>query len=95
MEILTNCEHKLVGIALLLYDTVQFVQANKNILFSSSDVTYGSCVQVEGEMVQSKGPNQAEELQATKLEVIGTCDREVSSVWNLLLNPIDIRSAVA
>ncbi len=38
------------------------------------DVTTGACLSVEGLLVESVGNGQAVEIQATKIEVLGTCD---------------------
>ena len=38
------------------------------------DITTGSCIGVEGELVESVGSGQAVEIQATKIEVFGLCD---------------------
>ena len=38
------------------------------------DVTTGACLSVEGLLVESVGSGQAVEIQATKIEVLGTCD---------------------
>ena len=38
------------------------------------DVTTGACLSVEGQLVESVGSGQAVEIQATKIEVLGTCD---------------------
>ena len=37
-------------------------------------VTTGACLSVEGQLVESVGSGQAVEIQATKIEVLGTCD---------------------
>ena len=39
-------------------------------------VTTGACLSVEGTLVQSQGVGQSSEIQATKIEVLGTCDAE-------------------
>lgn len=39
-------------------------------------VTTGACLSVEGTLVQSQGAGQSSEIQATKIEVLGTCDAE-------------------
>ena len=38
------------------------------------EVTTGACLSVEGQLVESVGSGQAVEIQATKIEVLGTCD---------------------
>ena len=38
------------------------------------DVTTGACLSVEGLLVESVGSGQAAEIQATRIEVLGTCD---------------------
>ena len=37
------------------------------------NVTTGACLSVEGQLVESVGSGQAVEIQATKIEVLGTC----------------------
>ena len=39
-------------------------------------ITTGACLSVEGTLVQSQGAGQSSEIQATKIEVLGTCDAE-------------------
>ena len=39
-------------------------------------ITTGSCLSVEGLLVESVGSGQAVEIQATKIEVLGTCDAD-------------------
>ena len=36
-------------------------------------ITTGACISVEGQLVESVGSGQAVEIQATKIEVLGTC----------------------
>ncbi|XP_041359181.1 probable asparagine--tRNA ligase, mitochondrial [Gigantopelta aegis] len=48
------------------------VVCDPNIL--NNDVTYGSCVSVEGRLVKSKHSGQEVELIAEKLTVLGECD---------------------
>ena len=38
------------------------------------DITTGACISVNGELVESKGGEQAVELQCREVEVLGTCD---------------------
>ncbi|MBE6255425.1 MAG: asparagine--tRNA ligase [Prevotella sp.] len=37
-------------------------------------ITTGACISVEGKLVESPAAGQAVEIQATKIEVLGTCD---------------------
>ena len=39
-------------------------------------ITTGACLCVEGTLVESQGAGQAAEIQATKIEVYGTCDSD-------------------
>ena len=39
-------------------------------------ITTGACLRVEGKLVESVGSGQAVEIQATQIEVLGTCDSE-------------------
>ena len=48
-----------------------------------SDVSYGSCVSVEGQLVKSEHSGQEVELIAEKLTVLGECDPVViNKMWN-------------
>jgi len=38
------------------------------------DITTGACLSVDGLLVESVGSGQAAEIQATRIEVLGTCD---------------------
>ena len=38
------------------------------------DITTGACLSVEGLLVESVGSGQAAEIQATRIDVLGTCD---------------------
>ena len=39
-------------------------------------ITTGACLAVEGTLVESQGAGQASEIQATRIEVLGTCDAD-------------------
>lgn len=39
-------------------------------------ITTGACLAVEGALVESQGAGQASEIQATRIEVLGTCDAD-------------------
>ena len=39
-------------------------------------ITTGACLRVEGKLVESVGSGQSVEIQATQIEVLGTCDSE-------------------
>ena len=39
-------------------------------------ITTGACLAVEGTLVESQGAGQAVEIQATAIEVLGTCDAD-------------------
>lgn len=50
---------------------VDLAQFNEELL---KLITTGACLSVEGELVESLGSGQACEIQARKIEVLGTCD---------------------
>lgn len=51
----------------------------------SGEVTYASCIMVQGHIVKSLGRGQAVELIADTIRVSGKCDAEVFYIIMILL----------
>src|SRR6187551_3063501 len=43
-------------------------------------ITTGACISVTGTLVASQGKGQAQEIQATEIEILGECDPETYPV---------------
>lgn len=60
--------------------TIKNIQAVADVAKFSEDllklITTGACISVTGTLVASQGKGQAQEIQATEIEILGECDPE-------------------
>ena len=60
-----------------MYINIRCCNINRFHILILSDISYGSCVELEGTIAKSIGPKQPVELLASNIKVLGNCDTEV------------------